>query len=101
MDTLRIFSIIFAVLAFIDALYVGFFSGEKYKMWYFRHIGDGKQYDLKKFKIVHACFLVGGAVCFLIYGLVEKGYVALLFLVVLMAIQQIVFNSVCRKSKGK
>ena len=66
-------------------------------MWYFRHIGDGKQYDLTKFKIVHASCCAAVAVCFLIYGFLKEGYVVVLFVSVLVIIQQILFNKVCKK----
>ena len=57
MSTLQIVSFVFAVLTFIDAIYVGFFSGEKHMMWYLRSIGDWKKYDLKKFKKVCGCII--------------------------------------------
>lgn len=97
MSALQVFSLVIAVLAFTVAIYVGFFSGEKYMMWYFRHIGDGKQYDLTKFKIVHASCCAAVAVCFLIYGFLKEGYVVVLFVSVLVIIQQILFNKVCKK----
>ena len=97
MSVLQVFSLVIAVLAFMVAIYVGFFSGEKYMMWYFRHIGDGKQYDLKKFRIVHAGCTAAVAVCFLLYGFLKEGYVVVLFVSVLVVIQQILFNKVCKK----
>lgn len=97
MSTLQIVSFVFAVLTIIDAIYVGFFSGEKHMMWYLRSIGDWKKYDLKKFKIVHACITMGVAACFLACGFLEKGYIAILFISVLVGVQQILFNKVCKK----
>ena len=72
-----------AALVFVWAIVVGVFSGEKYMMWYFRNLGGGSEYDPKKFKVVHACFLMCGAACFLMCGLLEQGPVPLLFLVIL------------------
>lgn len=97
MSAPQVFSLVIAVLVFMEAIYVGFFSGEKFMMWYFRHIGDGTQYDLKKFRIVHAGCSVVVAVCFLLYGFLKEGHLAILFVSVLVIIQQILFNKVCKK----
>ncbi len=38
-----------------------------------------------------------GVACFLACGFLEKGYIAILFISVLVVVQQILFNKVCKK----
>jgi hypothetical protein len=86
MDTLNITAIVFAGIAFLWAIYVTFWGGERYMKWYLRYTQE-RNYDLKRFKFIHVPFLIIGAVCFLLIGLKVKTYIPLFILFTAIIIQ--------------
>ena len=96
MDVIHIFAILCAAYAFLCAVYVVVFGGERYMKWYLRNARVGNC-DLKRFKIIHVSFLCIGAVCLLLIGLNVKPYIPLVILFVSIVLQRYLIDKFGKK----
>ena len=98
MDAIHILVILVAAYAFLWAVYVVLFGGERYMKWFLRNarVGDC---DLKRFKIIHASFLCICAVCLLLIGLNVKPYIPLIILFTSIVLQRNLLNQFGKKPK--
>ena len=96
MDVIHILAILCTAYAFLWAVYVVVFGGERYMKWYLRIARVGNC-DLKRFKIIHVSFLCIGAVCLLLIGLNVKPYIPLFILFVSIVLQRYLIDKFGKK----
>lgn len=96
MNAVRITAIFFAIIAFLQAIYVAFWGGERYMKWYLRYLQEGN-YDLDRFKRIHIPFLFIAVVCFLLFGLNVKAYISVFILFTALILQYYLFAKFGKK----
>lgn len=85
----------------VDALLVGLFAGEKYLKWYC-HTQDPREYDLRKFKIVHISTLVIFGLCAIWVAFREKTeYLIIGIMFAALIASYVLIHTVCKKKDAE